>query len=394
MLEDLLTQGQHNNLYFYAFTATPKPKTLQTFGELAEEGENPEDNKYVAYHNYSMLQAIEEGFIKDVLKYYTTYDTTYEIAKRIESDPSYEETPATRAIKAFHDNHQHVIAQKTAIIVEKFREVTLNAMLGKAKAMVVCSSRAHAVRYFLEIKRYCQENNITDVNPMVAFSGTVSYEGVEYTETKLNSTDGRNISEAKLPLYFASDLYNMLVVADKYQTGFDEPLLHTMFVDKKLKDVKAVQTLSRLNRWHKDKKDTYVLDFCNKPEDIKKSFEPFYKGTELIKPVDVNYVYTFRKDIQMFQLWTEGDEQKFYDLLENITKQKDRLGALSNAFKNTIDRYGALDEEKQFEVRSKIKNFVRFYSYMAQIARTYDKELYKAYVYADYLYRLHLSHTC
>lgn len=388
LMEDLLAQGQHNNLYFYAFTATPKPKTLQTFGELAEEGENPEDNRYVAYHNYSMLQAIEEGFIKDVLKYYTTYETTYEIAKRIEADPSYEETPATRAIKAFHDNHQHVIAQKTAIIVEKFREVTLNAILGKAKAMVVCSSRAHAVRYFLEIKRYCQENNITDVNPMVAFSGTVSYEGVEYTETKLNSTDGRNISEAKLPLYFASDLYNMLVVADKYQTGFDEPLLHTMFVDKKLKDVKAVQTLSRLNRWQKDKKDTYVLDFCNKPEDIKKSFEPFYKGTELIKPVDVNYVYTFRKDIQMFQLWTEGDEQKFYDLLQNISKQKDRLGALSNAFKSTIDRYGALDEEKQFEVRSKIKNFVRFYSYMAQIARTYDKELYKAYVYADYLYRL------
>lgn len=388
LMEDLLAQGQHNNLYFYAFTATPKPKTLQTFGELAEEGENPEDNKYVAYHNYSMLQAIEEGFIKDVLKYYTTYDTTYEIAKRIESDPSYEETPATRAIKAFHDNHQHVIAQKTAIIVEKFREVTLNAILGKAKAMVVCSSRAHAVRYFLEIKRYCQENNITDVNPMVAFSGTVSYEGVEYTETKLNSTEGRNISEAKLPLYFASDLYNMLVVADKYQTGFDEPLLHTMFVDKKLKDVKAVQTLSRLNRWQKDKKDTYVLDFCNKPEDIKKSFEPFYKGTELIKPVDVNYVYTFRKDIQMFQLWTEGDEQKFYDLLQNINKQKDRLGALSNAFKSTIDRYVALDEQKQFEVRSKIKNFVRFYSYMAQIARTYDKELYKAYVYADYLYRL------
>ena len=388
LMEDLLAQGQHNNLYFYAFTATPKPKTLQTFGELAEEGENPEDNKYVAYHNYSMLQAIEEGFIKDVLKYYTTYDTTYEIAKRIEADPSYQETPATRAIKAFHDNHQHVIAQKTAIIVEKFREVTLNAMLGKAKAMVVCSSRAHAVRYFLEIKRYCQENNITDVNPMVAFSGTVSYEGVEYTETKLNSADGRNISEAKLPLYFASDLYNMLVVADKYQTGFDEPRLHTMFVDKKLKNVKAVQTLSRLNRWHKDKKDTYVLDFCNKPEDIKKSFEPFYKGTELINPVDVNYVYTFRKDIQMFQLWTEGDEQKFFDLLQDISKQKDRLGVLSNAFKNTIGRYEELDEEKRFEVRSKIKNFVRFYSYMAQIARTFDKDLYKAYVYADYLYRL------
>lgn len=388
LLEDLLAQGQHSNLFFYAFTATPKPKTLQTFGELAEEGDSPEDNRYVAYHNYSMLQAIEEGFILDVLKYYTTYDTTYEIAKRIEADPSYEETPATRAIKSFHDNHQHVIAQKTAIIVEKFREVTLNAIHGKAKAMLVCSSRAHAVRYFMEVKKYCEANHITDVKPMVAFSGTVSYNGVEYTEPKLNSTDGRNISEARLPLYFASDLYNLLIVADKYQTGFDEPLLHTMFVDKKLRNVKAVQTLSRLNRAHKDKKDTYVLDFYNKPDDIKKSFEPFYKGTELINPVDVNYVYTFRKDIQMYQLWTEGDEQRFFDLLQNINKQKDRLGALSNAFKNTLDRYEELDEEKRFEVRSKIKNFVRFYSYMAQIARTYDKELYKAYVYADYLYRL------
>ena len=388
LMEDLLSQGQHSNLSFYAFTATPKPKTLQTFGILVEKSENPDDDKYTVYHNYSMLQAIEEGFIKDVLKYYTTYDTTYEIAKRIEDNPEYEETPATRAIKAFHDNHQRVIEQKTAIIVEKFREVTLNQMKGKAKAMVVCSSRAHAVRYFLEIKKYCKENNIEEVNPMVAFSGKVSYMETEYTESKLNSSDARSISEAKLPLYFSSDLYNMLVVADKYQTGFDEPMLHTMFVDKKLKNVKAVQTLSRLNRWQKDKQDTYVLDFVNVPEEIKKSFEPFYKGTELINPVDVNYVYTFRKDIQMYNLWTEADEENFYKLLSDIKKQKDRLGALSNAFKPTIDRYGLLPEEKRFEARNKIKNFIRFYSYMAQIARTFDKGLYKAYVYADFLYRL------
>ena len=388
LLEDLLTQGQHANLSFYAFTATPKPKTLQTFGVLTKKADKPEDDQYTAYHNYSMLQAIEEGFIKDVLKYYTTYETTYEIAKRIEDNPEYEETPATRAIKAFHDNHQRVIEQKTAIIVEKFKEVTLNQMKGKAKAMVVCSSRAHAVRYFLEIKKYCKENNIAEINPMVAFSGTVSYMEKEYTESKLNSSDARSISEAKLPLYFSSDLYNMLVVADKYQTGFDEPMLHTMFVDKKLRNVKAVQTLSRLNRWHKDKQDTYVLDFVNAPEDIKKSFEPFYKGTELINPVDVNYIYTFRKDIQMYNLWTERDEENFYSLLSDIKKQKDRLGALSNAFKSTIDRYEQLPEEQRFEARNKIKNFVRFYSYMAQIARTFDKELYKAYIYADYLFRL------
>ena len=388
LMEDLLAQGQHANLSFYAFTATPKPKTLQTFGVLSHKGENTADDKYTAYHNYSMLQAIEEGFIKDVLKYYTNYKTSYEIAKQVENNPEYEESPATRAIKSFYNNHQHIIEQKTAIIVEKFKEVTLNCMDGKAKAMVVCSSRAHAVRYFMQIKKYCEENNIIGVNPMVAFSGKVLHGGTEYTESKLNSSAARNISEAKLPLYFSSALYNMLIVADKYQTGFDEPMLHTMFVDKKLKNVKAVQTLSRLNRWQKDKENTYVLDFVNEPEAIKKSFEPFYKGTELIKPVDVNYVYTFRKDIQMYNLWTEHDEENFYQLLANISEQKDRLGALSSAFKATFDRFGQLPEEKRFEARSKIKNFVRFYSYMAQIARTFDKELYKAYVYADYLYRL------
>ena len=388
LMEDLLAQGQHDNLSFYAFTATPKPKTLQTFGMKIFSGATSGEDKYAAHHVYSMLQAIEEGFIKDVLRYYTPYSTSYEIAKNTENNPEYEETPATRAIKAFRDNHQHVIAQKTAIMVEKFKEVTLSAMGGSAKAMIVCSSRAHAVRYFMEIRKYCEENNIVGVNPMVAFSGKVSYNGIEYTESKLNTSEARSISEAKLPLYFASELYNILVVADKYQTGFDEPLLHTMFVDKKLKDVKAVQTLSRLNRSHKEKKDTYVLDFVNEPEAIKKSFEPFYTATELINPVDVNYVYSFRKDIEQYNLWRESDEEAFYTLISNIEKQKNRLALLSNAFKVVVERYEELEEEKRFEVRGKIKNFVRFYAYMAQIARTFDKSLYKAYVFADYLYRL------
>ncbi len=270
LMEDLMAQGQHENLSFYAFTATPKPKTLQSFGVKTHVGETPDKDRYGAHHTYSMLQAIEEGFIMDVLMYYTPYSTSYEIAKNIEANPEYEETPATRAIKAYRDNHERVIAQKTAIMVEKFKEVTMTAMKdGMAKAMVVCSSRAHAVRYFMEIKKYCEENNIEGVNPMVAFSGKVSYNGVEYTESKLNSTEARSISDAKLPLYFSSELYNILVVADKYQTGFDEPMLHTMFVDKKLKNVKAVQTLSRLNRSQKMKKDTYVLDFVNDPDYIK-----------------------------------------------------------------------------------------------------------------------------
>jgi type I restriction enzyme R subunit len=390
LMLNLLTQGQHANLSFYAFTATPKPKTLQTFGILTEKGATPEEDKYAAFHNYSMLQAIEEGFIKDVLKNYTTFTTSYEIIKQIEADPQYEETPATRALKRFHDNHEDTIQKKTAIIVEKFREVTLKCMQGQAKAMVVTSSRAHALRYFLAVQQYCKEHKIEDVHPMVAFSGKVKYLDKEYTETMLNSIDSRKISEDRLPLYFSSELYNMLIVADKYQTGFDEPQLHTMFVDKRLKDVKAVQTLSRLNRWHKLKEDTFVFDFVNDPESIRKSFEPFYQGTELVKPVDVNYVYTFRKDIEQFHLWTAQDEEKFYTLMMSISKEKgaSRLAALSNFFKPVMDRFQELEEEKRFTVRSKVKNFVRFYAYMAQIARTFDESLFKAYVFADYLYRV------
>ena len=388
LMLDLLSQGQHRNLSFYAFTATPKPKTLQTFGVLAEKGDTPDNDKYKAYHNYSMLQAIEEGFIKDVLKNYTTYQISYEIARKSEDNPDYEETPATIALKAFHANHRDTIGKKTAIIVEKFREVTLRNMEGRAKAMVVTSSRAHAVRYFFAIRDYCRQHKITDVNPMVAFSGKVEYEGTEYTEPQLNARGEKNMSEDKLPLYFASDFYNMLIVADKYQTGFDEPMLHTMFVDKKLKNVKAVQTLSRLNRAHPLKKDTFVFDFVNTADEIKTAFEPFYKGTELINPVDVNYVYTFHKDIELYHLWTTEDEEKFYDLYAASLKDKSKLGAMSNFLKPIVARFEELDEEKRFEARSKIKNFNRFYSYMAQIARTFDRSLMKTYIFTDYLYRV------
>ena len=326
-----------------------------------------------------------------MLKNYTTYQISYEIARKSEDNPDYEETPATIALKAFHDNHKDTINKKTAIMVQKFREVTLQNMEGRAKAMVVTSSRAHAVRYFFAIKEYCKQNKITDVHPMVAFSGKVEYQGVEYTEPKLNKRGEKTISEDKLPLYFASDFYNMLIVADKYQTGFDEPMLHTMFVDKKLKNVKAVQTLSRLNRANPLKQDTYVFDFVNTPEEIKAAFEPFYKGTELINPVDVNYVYTFHKDIELYHLWSIDEEEQFYDLFvasSKDKKNKSKLGALSNFLKAIVDRFEELDEEARFAVRSKIKNFIRFYSYMAQIARTFDRSLMKSYIFADYLYRV------
>ena len=389
IMDTLLAQGQHQNLSFYAFTATPKPKTLRTFGICTHQDVDPTKCRYEAFHTYSMLQAIEEGFIKDVLLSYTPYSISYEITKRITEDPEYEETPATRAVKAFHDNHQHVIDKKCAIIVEKFREVTLHAMLGHAKAMVVTASRAHAVRYFMAIKAYCEKMGYTDVQPLVAFSGKVLYQDKEYTESALNSTPDYKISEAGLPLFFASDLYNVLVVADKYQTGFDEPLLHTMFVDKKLRDVKAVQTLSRLNRAHPDKQDTYVLDFVNDPEDIKRSFEPFYTGTELIKPMDLNSVFTLRDNIRELNYWNDLDEQRVENIIKTVKKDDpSRLGKLSNAFKGVVDRINQLDEDTFYTVRGQIKQFVRFYNYLAQVERTYNRDLYRSYVFCDLLLKL------
>ena len=376
-LSDLLTQGQHKNQYFYAFTATPKPKTLRTFGEW-------KGDKYDAFHHYSMRQAIDEGFILDVLKNYTTISTYYQIAKIITENPSLEEPPATKAIKEFHDINQIVVDDKVAFIVEKIREITLRKLNGKGKAMVVCPSRAHAVKYFLAMKKYCTQKGYNDVNPLVAFSGTVISEGKEYTEPQLNSTEELKISETALPLYFASDMFNVLIVAEKYQTGFDEPKLHSMFVDKRLNGVKAVQTLSRLNRCCSGKNDTYVLDFANTSESIRESFKPFYEETWLGDDIDVNIVYKYLNELKNFHLWGEDTETKVFDVYSTTQD----MGRLTSLFKPVLEDYNSLEEEDRFKVRSLVRNFNRFYSYMAQIVRTFDVELYKTYIFTELLFKL------
>lgn len=381
MTETLLTQGTHKNLYFYAFTATPKPKTLQTFGEPQPDG------TYDAFHHYSMRQAIDEGFIEDVLKYYTTIETSYEIAKAVSENPEYEEPPAARAIRNYHDNHEFVLQQKIEVIVEKFREITLNKIGGKAKAMVVSPSRAHAVRYLFLMREYCKKMGYTDVHPLVAYSGTIEYQGVEYTESQLNTTEEYKITEGNLPLYFASDLYNVLIVADKYQTGFDEPLLHTMFVDKGLKGVKAVQTLSRLNRHCTGKNDTYVLDFVNTADSIVASFEPFFEETILSEAVDVNMVYDYKQQLDTYLLWDKNDEDKVYNIYKKKEQGSTDLGKLTSALKPALNNYMQLEEEAQFKVRFLMKNFNRFYSYMAQVIRTFDRDLYKSYIFTEFLYK-------
>jgi len=226
------------------------------------------------------------------------------------------------------------------------------------------------------------------VRPLIAFSGTVKYQGEEYTESKLNSTEEQKISEKQLPLFFNSDMYNVLIVADKYQTGFDEPLLHTMFVDKKLRGVKAVQTLSRLNRSHKGKTDTYILDFINTADDIKKSFQPFYEETLLSDAVDVNVVYEYDTELKKYHLWNTDDEEKVYQIYAKRKQGDKDMGKLASALKPALSAYEVLIEDEQFKVRSLLKNFIRFYAYMAQVVRTFDRELYKSYIFAEFFYRI------
>lgn len=284
LVREMISHGRHKNLSFFAFTATPKNQTLEMFGTEYADG------SFHPFHVYSMRQAIEEGFILDVLQNYTIYRTCYEIAKNVPDNPDVPQSKALKMIRKFAELHPYNIQQKAAIIVETFRNVTKNKIHGKGKMMVVTSSRLAAVRYSHEIQRYLDENNYDDIEILTAFSGSIKDpldgpDGPEYTEPMLNiDSHGKHVAEAQTPSVF-HDEGSILVVAEKYQTGFDEPLLHTMIVDKKLRGVKAVQTLSRLNRICPGKEDTFVLDFVNTAEDIQEAFQPYYQETYLTQAI-------------------------------------------------------------------------------------------------------------
>lgn len=388
--EEMLRHGMHDNQSFFAFTATPKPKTLQKFGQRQADG------TYSPFHVYSMKQAIEEGFILDVLGNYTTIKNSFEIVNNTSENPELLELPTIKAIRDFQRGYSGTIEMKTAVIVEQFRQVTLSKMIdggvSHAKAMVVTSSRKNAVQYYFAICKYIREHNYTDIMPLVAFSGKVMLDGAEYTEPALNKLSGVNISEEQLRYYFASSMFNMLIVADKYQTGFDEPQLHTMFVDKKLKGVKAVQTLSRLNRTCKkyNKVDTYVLDFVNTAEDIQKAFEPFYTDTQLESEIDPNKLYEMKRDIEEFGFIDAEAVEKFAESYDNISRKgqkKNSHGLLTSIIKPTVERYNSADREARAAFRKLLKGFTRFYSFVTQIIRIFDKQLHKFYLFADWALR-------
>jgi len=374
IVDEITRIGKQPNISFFAFTATPKGSTLKMFGTEGEDG------KPRPFHMYSMKQAIQEKFIIDVLKNYVTYKTYFKIAKKIEEDPEFEAAKATKAISRFVSLHPHNIDQKTEIIVEHFRNVTRKKLNGQAKAMVVTASRLHAVRYKLAFDKYIKKKNYKDLKALVAFSGTVKDNGDEFTETDMNG-----FSEKKLPKKFDSDEYQVLLVAEKYQTGFDQPKLHTMFVDKKLTGLKAVQTLSRLNRTYPGKEDTFILDFVNDPEDIRKAFEPYYEDTKLEGDIEPNELYSIQSELENYMILRNDEIDKFVEIIykEKQTKRDTELS--NNYIDSAVQRYSKLTEEEKRDFVSKAKKFNSIYMFVLQITPFQDIDLHKLFVYLRYL---------
>lgn len=375
------TRGQQANISFFAFTATPKYKTLQVFGSKDAEG------KPKAFHLYSMRQAIEEGFILDVLQNYTTYELYFSLTKSIEDDPRLNKKKAAKALGKYVSLHPHNLAQKTEVIVEHFREIVANRIGGKAKAMLICGSRLHAKRYFEEFERYIKEHGYDkEIKILVAFSGKVVDDNVPDGVSEPQMT---GYGEKELPKIFDKNEYKILIVADKYQTGFDQPLLHTMYVDKKLSGVKAVQTLSRLNRTCPGKENTFVLDFVNDRQTILDSFQPYYEVTSVKEETDVNHLYDLKNSLDQFQVYWEQEIEAFAHVYFspkaklNSPKEQKRLYAFTD---NAVDRYrGIAEEEKQDEFKKGLRSWTNLYAFLSQIMPFIDIEFEKFYAYAKLL---------
>ncbi|TZE82096.1 type I restriction endonuclease subunit R [Calorimonas adulescens] len=376
ILKTIKKRGKQPNISFFAFTATPKAKTLEMFGTIGSDGlPHP-------FHLYSMRQAIEEGFILDVLQNYVTYETYFKLAKKIEDDPTFDRAKATKALTRYVSLHPHNIAQKTEIMVEHFRSVTRHKIGGRAKAMVVTSSRLHAVRYKHAFDEYIKKKGYRDMKTLVAFSGTVKDGGVDYKESDMNG-----FKESELPERFATDEYQVLLVAEKYQTGFDQPLLHTMYVDKKLSGVKAVQTLSRLNRTCAGKDDTFILDFVNKAEDIQEAFKPYYQATIVEEVTEPNLLYDIETQLHAYGVYLKEELDKFaYIYFKPKDKKASKDRAMLNHFIDAaVERFKKLDEQRKQDFSSQAMKYIRLYSFILQITPFEDVELHKLYVYLTYL---------
>ena len=372
IIAEMKKRGRQPNVTTFAFTATPKTKTLELFGTPATDG------TFHPFSLYSMRQAIEENFILDVLENYTTYKAYWRLLKKIQEDPQYDQKKAKYLLKEFVDLHDHTISKKVAIMVEHFADKVAPQINGKAKAMIVTRSRLHAVRYKLQIDKYLKEKGYP-FKALVAFSGEVKDGGHSYTESNMNS-----FPEAQTAKTFKRAEYRFLIVAEKFQTGFNQPLLHTMYVDKKLGGVHAVQTLSRLNRVHPDKPGTMVLDFANEVDDIQKSFQPYYDRIILTEPTDPNVLYDLQTNLAAFGLYTEDEVRVFAGFYFDKKATQDKLYAIINP---VILRFAETQKEEQVNFRSMLTDYVRLYAFLSQILPFQDPDLEMLYVFARLLCR-------
>jgi type I restriction enzyme R subunit len=377
LFRSMAKRGQQANLSFFAFTATPKHKTLAVFGRDGQPA-----------HRYSMRQAIEEGFILDVLASYTTYATYFRLLKSCADDPNVERKQAARGLARFLKLHPHNIAQKTEVMVEHFHAVTRHKIGGRAKALVVTGSRLEAVRYKQSFDRYIKEQGYP-IRSLVAFSGVVADDtlpDVSYTEEALNG----GLRPKELPERFASREYQVLLVAEKYQTGFDQPLLHTMYVDRRLAGLQAVQTLSRLNRIHPLKKDTFVLDFVNDREEIRAAFETYYEGAQLGDEVDPARLYAIKGELDAAGIYFEAELERFCEV---YFKPKEKHSALDHQAMNAaldpaVARFEACSDASPDEAelwRGKLQAFQNLYGFLSQVIPYQDSDLERLYVFLRHL---------
>ena len=365
-------EGRPTQIAYYSFTATPKRETYQLFGKKTVDGEN------VAHHKYTMRQAIEEGFILDVLEKYITYEQIDYIVKTTPEDKIVHGQKALAVIRKYVQSHEKTIKIKSEFIVEDFLQNCMPTINGEAKAMVATSSRENAVKFKLTIDELLREKELSHIKTMAAFSGTVTIVGNDYTENNMNGTKNDKQFRKK----FKQSENKILIVADKHQTGFDEPLLHTMYVDKQLTGIRVIQTLSRLNRSHPNKEEARVIDFKNTSGDIKKSFEGYYNGGILAEELDGTKLLVLQKAIMDLKIILQEDLDKFYELyFENpINEMSKDLGLLFGALEPVGDRFSSKDEGEQEKFKQKIVRFHKWYSFLTRIEKYSDKNLEKLFI--------------
>lgn len=377
LFRSMAKRGHQPNMSFFAFTATPKHKTLAIFGRGGEP-----------FHRYTMRQAIEEGFIEDVLKSYVTYKTYYKLIKKAEDDPNVERKKAAKALARFMRLHPHNIGQKTEVMVEHFQHFTRHKIGGHAKAMVVTGSRLEAVRYKQAFDRYIQEKGYP-IKSLVAFSGTVEDDkiaSISHTEVEMNG----GLKEKELPDTFAKPEFRILLVAEKYQTGFDQPLLHTMYVDKRLGGIQAVQTLSRLNRTHPLKDDTFVLDFVNEPGEIQEAFRQYYEGSVMGEQVDPDKLYEVKAELDASGIYLQTEVVNFARVFfapkrrQSPSDHKTMNAILDQAVVRFVQLQNTEEEEAELW-RGKVQAFRNLYGFLSQVIPYQDSDLEKLFTYLRHL---------